>query len=509
MQEVIMENIQVTVEKGKPEAAKTGALLVGMFEKVKKTPVELSGLDKTVSGAVSRLISSGDFAGKMAQCVWLFPSEAPFKRLLVVGLGPREKFIAETFRRVIGHAAREVRRLKISDVAINLPESSDEKFPGQCDLARAAVEGFTLGAYQFRKYKSKNDDKNVIKKITVRTTGSAKEISAARSGADLGSIVAESVTLARDLANTPGNDLPPEALARVAKEQAKKWGLKCKVLGVSELKKLKMNGILAVGGGSSRPPCLAIIEYAPKGADAKKPPLVFVGKGITFDSGGISIKPAANMEQMKDDMSGAAAVLGVAIIAARRKWKRRLVCLMPMAENMPGSKAYRPGDVVITSSGVTVEVISTDAEGRMILSDALHYAGRFKPAAVIDVATLTGACVIALGHEAIGLMGKDQELIQRILNSGADAGEHAWQLPLWEEHDEYIKSDIADIKNAGGRAAGTITGAAFLARFAKDYKWAHLDIAGTAWSDREMSYKSKGATGAGVRILAEFGENFE
>ncbi len=506
--EETVEAIKISTLSGRPEDMRTGALLVGVFEKPKRTPKELKVLDKAAGGALERLIKSGDFSAKMGQCAWIYPSGATFKRLLAVGLGARDKFSPEAFRRAIGFAAREVRRIKSSDAVVALPEGSGADFPGVGDLARAAVEGFIMGAYKFLDYKSKTENSGKIKKFTIVSSAEGGELTRVRRGAEHGAVIAEAVTLARDLANTPGNDLPPEGVARVARIQARKYGLRCKVLGVPQLKRINMNALLAVGSGSSRPPRLVILEYRPKGAPTKKPPLMFVGKGITFDSGGISIKPSANMDQMKYDMSGAAAVMAALVVAARREWNRPVVGIMPCAENLPSAKAYRPGDVVKTASGIRVEVLNTDAEGRMVLSDALHYANRYKPAAVVDLATLTGACVIALGHEAMGLMSRDDDLADKILAVGEACGERAWRLPLWEEYNEQIKSDVADIKNVGGRAAGTITAGAFLARFAKDYKWAHLDIAGTAWNERDWAYRIKGAAGAGVRILAELGEKY-
>jgi len=276
---------------------------------------------------------------------------------------------------------------------------------------------------------------------------------------------------------------------------------------VPELKRLKMNAILAVGAGSSRPPRLVALEYN-GGAERKGLPVVLVGKGIAFDSGGISLKPPPDMERMKDDMSGAAAVLATIVAASRLKLKKHIVGLLACAENLPDSNAYRPGDVIRTASGVTVEVISTDAEGRMVLCDALHYARRYRPSAVVDIATLTGACIIALGYEALGLMANDDDLREALQAAGEGCGERSWPLPLWDEYDELMRSDVADLKNVGGRPAGTIVGGMFLKRFVKGLKWAHLDIAGVAWSEKEWAYKIKGPTGAGVRILTNFVEKF-
>jgi len=504
-----LQAVKVFVKDIRPEDAKAGALIVGLFEKTNSVPVHLKRVDDASSGCLGRFIKSGDFKGKSGKCAWLYPPGGPFGRLLVVGLGEVSKFDAEACRRAMGAAAGEVRRVKTPEAAVAMPVGKGKGFPGAAELVRAATEGFVMGAYQFLDFKSKVEEKSAIKSLTILCADTESRLASVRREAGTGLAVAEGVNLARDLVNTPGGDLPPEALAGEARKQARKYGLKCSVMGVMQLRKMKMNGILAVGSGSGRPPRLVTLEYKPKGDAGKKKPVVLVGKGITFDSGGISIKPSGGMDVMKYDMSGAAAALATAVVAARRGWKRPVTAILPLAENMPGPKAYRPGDVIKMASGARVEVISTDAEGRMILADALHYAKRFKPEAVVDIATLTGACTIALGHEAIGLMGNDPGLVRALLEAGEASGERAWQLPLWEEYEEQIKSDVADFKNAGGRPAGTITAGIFLKKFVGGMKWAHLDIAGTAWSDRDRAYRVKGATGAGVRILAKLGENFQ
>ncbi len=503
-----MQAIKVTVKDTRPQDVKAGTLIIGLFEKTKKLPADLKQVDKATSGYLERLVKSGDFKGKSGSCTWLYPPDAPFERLLVVGLGNATEFGPEAFRRAMGSAAREGRKMKTPRVAVALPVGEGKDFPQAAESAKAAVEGFVMGLYRFLEFKSKADNKNAIKDLAIVCPEKSSGLAAVRSEAGSGLAVAEGVNMARDLVNTPGGDLPPEALAREARKQARKYGLNCSVMGVAQLRKMKMNGILSVGSGSDRSPRLVTVEYRPKGDTRGKKPLALVGKGITFDSGGISIKPSGGMERMKYDMSGAAAALATAVVAARRNWKRPVVAILPLAENLPGPKAYRPGDVIKMASGTSVEVISTDAEGRMILADALYYAKKYKPEAVVDIATLTGAVTIALGREAVGLMGNDPELVKALFGAGDASGERAWQLPLWEEYEEQLKSDVADVKNAGGRPAGTITAGIFLKKFVGDMKWAHLDIAGTAWSERDWAYRVKGATGVGVRILAQLGENF-
>jgi leucyl aminopeptidase len=280
------------------------------------------------------------------------------------------------------------------------------------------------------------------------------------------------------------------------------YGIHCTILHQEELEKLGMGALLAVGQGSQHPPRMVVMEY--RGAGATEKPTALVGKGITFDTGGISLKPGANMEMMKQDMAGGAAVLGAMQAAAALKLPVNLVGLVPLAENMPDGRAYKPGDVVTTLSGLTVEINNTDAEGRLILCDALHYAHRFTPAAIIDLATLTGACVVALGHNATGAMGNDPKLLSALAGAGEATGERLWELPLWEEYGDLMKSDIADLKNAGGPHAGTISAGWFLKQFVGTHKWAHLDIAGTAWEDKGRHYLPKGATGVGVRLLVKY-----
>jgi leucyl aminopeptidase len=314
--------------------------------------------------------------------------------------------------------------------------------------------------------------------------------------------ICRGVKLARDLVSQPGNVVTPAYLADTARELAARHNLECRVYEYEELEKLGMNALLAVGRGSAEAPRLIVLEY--RGAVERSRPVVLVGKGITFDSGGISIKPGAGMEEMKTDMAGSAAVLGAMQAAAGLELPLNLVGIIPTAENMPDGKAYKPGDVVTSLSGTTIEITNTDAEGRLILCDALHFALQFRPAAMIDLATLTGACVVALGHEASGLMGNDRRLISSLKQAGERCGERVWELPLWDGYGEAMKSDIADLKNAGSRDGGSITAGWFLKQFVGSTRWGHLDIAGTAWVDKARPCSPKGATGVGVRLLIEY-----
>ncbi len=336
---------------------------------------------------------------------------------------------------------------------------------------------------------------------------------AARQAAHVGQVLADSQNLARDLSNQPANALPPAGLASAAEKMARECGLACRIFDVPELRKRKMGGILGVGQGSMHPPRLVLLEHnappkrrkAARRTTATRPTLCIVGKGITFDSGGISIKPAASMHEMKHDMSGAAAVVGAMRAVALLKLPLHVVGIIAAAENMPGSKAYRPGDVLETASGKTIEILNTDAEGRVVLADALHFARtEYSPQAIVDLATLTGACVVALGKWCSGLFVNNEDLAKRLIEAGESAGERLWQLPLWSEHRDAIRGQVADVKNTGGRDGGAITAAAFLSCFVDDTPWAHLDIAGTAWVDKGGPYQPHGATGVGVRLLLEW-----
>ncbi|MGK2905005.1 MAG: leucyl aminopeptidase, partial [Desulfuromonadales bacterium] len=315
-------------------------------------------------------------------------------------------------------------------------------------------------------------------------------------------IICRAVMLARDLVNAPGNVKSPVHLAEQARAAAEASTLQCIILGLKELTEEGFGALLGVAQGSKREPQLIILEH--RGGNKNDAPVALIGKGVTFDAGGISLKPPDKMDEMKMDMAGGAAVIGTMLAAALLRLPINLVGIVPAVENLPSGTAYRPGDILTSLSGQTIEVLNTDAEGRLILADALTYAKRYKPKLVIDLATLTGACIIALGHHATAVLGNDQKLVQLLLNAGEESGERLWQLPLWDVYDQQIKSDVADVKNTGGRPAGTITAAAFLKKFAKDFRWAHLDIAGTAWRDQDQPYIPKGGTGVGVRLLVAF-----
>ncbi|NJN67710.1 MAG: leucyl aminopeptidase [Chloroflexaceae bacterium] len=462
---------------------------------------------------IEALLEAGDFCGKAREMALLYPRGAlPARRVLLVGMGKRSDLTLDTVRQAAARAAQEAQRLKVADIALALPVPETVS---TASGAQAMVEGAELGTYRYLEYQSSPKPEETHQIETLRIVMEAnQDLEAARRGAAAGEAIARGVVLARDLCNTPGNHLTPTRLGEIAQDIGARCGFSVAVFGREELEQQGFGGLLAVSRGSAEPPRFIILDYPGDSCQKDKPDrdqetlptICLVGKGITFDTGGISIKPAANMDDMKMDMGGAAAVLGTLQVVSELRLPLRVVGLISAAENMPGASAYKPGDIITTLSGKTIEVLNTDAEGRIVLADALFYAHRYHPRALIDVATLTGAITIALGPHAIGMMGNHQPLADRFIQAGEATGERVWPLPLWEEYREMMKSEIADLKNIGGREAGSITAAAFLLAFVGDYPWVHLDIAGTVWMEKpsRMYYgKTKGVTGVGVRLLAQ------
>lgn len=456
---------------------------------------------KTMGGQVKRAMDKGEFSGKQDSLLPLHANNGGL--VLLVGLGKKEKFDTDGVRCFSGRAATAARDLGASSLAFGALPSP------VADGVQAMVEGAMLGLYKFAKYKSPpehHEKKHEISTLLFACP-SEKERGAFEKAVKVGLVVSETENFVRDVVNTPAKDATPTSVAEIAKEEAKKWGFKCKIFKGEELSALGCGALLGVSLGSAQPPRMVVLEYS----NGKKggAPIALVGKGITFDSGGLNIKtPSKYMETMKDDKAGALAVLGTFISAARLKLPVNLVGIMALTENMPGGRATKPGDVLKACNGKTIEVLNTDAEGRLVLADALAYVTKkYKPQVAVDLATLTGACIVALGTSASGLLGNDQELLDKIIAAGVKTHERAWQLPLWEEYGELLKSDIADVKNVVSNdagIAGTITGASFIANFVEPgVKWAHLDIAGTAFNDRESGYLGKGATGVGVRLLVQ------
>ncbi len=481
--------VRIGVKKAAPEKVVADLLAVGIFSG--EEPPE--GLANTARPA----LSSEDFTGKRGQTSLLYAGDdLAAQRLLLVGLGDRASFTPEKLRRTAATIARRARTLKAREVAfvLSAPEGSDLH-----GAARAAAEGAVLGLYRFEKYKTKSNEGAEPEGFDLVLGGSGDE-AAVSAGAEVGAKVASGAVLARDLANEPSNTATPEFLAERAREIGDRYGMTVTVLDRAGIEAEGLTGLATVGRSASNEPRFLVLEHR-KGGGGE--PVVIVGKAVTFDSGGISIKPTTGMEDMKFDMGGGAAVLGAMEAVGALDLPLNIVAIVPATENLPGGDAFKPGDVLTMSNGKTVEIITTDAEGRLILADALVYARRYEPAAVVDCATLTGACVIALGAHASGLMGNDEDLIAEVQTAGEATGERAWPLPLFEEYTEQIKGDTADIKNSGGRGGGALTAGAFLKEFA-DFPWAHLDIAGTAYGKKGNAYTAKGATGAPARLLIEF-----
>ncbi len=457
-------------------------------------PASLAALDSAAGGALARLYSSGDFAGKKDQVASVYPA-GPAARILLVGAGAAADASGRSLRRAAAVGGKRARLTGVADAVYYLaPEARGAV--SVADATQATAEGLMYGSWSFDALKLPPEEvKPLLERVEILAQGPDAE-----AGHTRGAAIGAAQALTRGLQILPSNTCTPSFLVGQAQDIAGRHKFGLTVLDLAAIEKEGMGALLAVGKGSAEDPRFIALEY--KGS--KDAPVVLVGKGVTFDTGGISIKPAERMEDMKYDMSGAAAVLGAFEALGRLRPKVHVIGLIPTAENMLSGTAYKPGDVVRAMSGKHIEVINTDAEGRLLLADALHYARRYNPACVLDIATLTGAVVSALGHTAAAVIGTDDALIEEIRRAGDRSGERVWQLPLWEEFRDLIKSDIADVKNSGGRPAGTITAAWFLREFAEGYPWAHLDIAGTAYTQREDAGSVKGPTGMGVRLFAEF-----
>ena len=494
--------MKVRVEKGNLIKFDYETVVVCHFEDGRKLAGDVALLDRSSGGLIREVIDRGDFEGKLYQISVIYTRGAvPAARILMVGLGKKKAFDLEKLRGVYSKAARRVRELSLKGFATSLNQGiinqSLEK------ITEAVVEGVLLGLYQFTDYKTVEREKIRELKEFVIVEEDDNSFEIIKAGAKRAEVISGAVCFARDLVSTPGNDMTPTVLAGRAGEIARIKNVNLKVLDTGEMEEFGMNALLGVARGSDEPPKFIILEY--NGGKKGDKVIALVGKGITFDSGGISIKPSANMDEMKTDMAGGAAVMGAIKAASGLKIPLNVVGLIPAAENLPGGRAYKPGDILRSMSGQTIEIKNTDAEGRLILSDALAYAGRYKPSAIIDIATLTGACIVALGDNVIGMMGTDVKLKKRITDAAEATGERLWELPLWEEYHELIKSDVADFTNTGeGRAGGTITAAVLLSKFVGDYPWVHLDIAGPAWIKKDKPYIPKGASGVGVRLFVQF-----
>lgn len=490
-------------------AARREPLLLGVTEG-KTLPPWAASWPADLKKAVQDLLASKRFQGKLNE-TFLLPVGRRW--VVLVGAGKKEELTLEKVRQAAGTASRRMLAAGFDTFArglVQVPGASAEQ------AAQAVTEGTILGTYRFTELKNVSRDEKKELKSVVLVAPTARDAAAAKRGVQRGQVIAGAVCWSRDLVNRPSNRLTPTIMANEAKQAARRFGFRCTVLDPAAQRRLGMNALLGVARGSHEPSRFMVLEYRGRAAGSKKPalssskgPLVFLGKGITFDSGGISIKPSEKMELMKYDMAGGAAVLGAFRAIAALKLPVHVIGLVPATENLPGGSAQKPGDVVRALGGKTIEVINTDAEGRLVLADALGYAKRYKPAAMVDLATLTGACVVALGQHCMGLMTNNPKWAGQVKAAAARTSERAWELPLWPEYTEAVKSDIADVKNVGDGKAGTITAAAFLKEFAGDTPWVHLDIAGVAWADAGKGYQPKGATGVGVRLLTELASQWK
>lgn len=469
-------------------------------------------IGNTLSKVVPRfedVLDIEDFKGKEGEVLALYPDgKMAASKVLLIGMGEVKYLSLEKYRRCGSLAVKRGRGTGIKTIGIMLPDAATMGADPQHsveDIVRALAEGAILGSYKYDKYLTDRKHKeSSARELTIFSTGKQDERVLKKILTET-KVICESVFTARNLANAPGNEIYPESLAAFAEESGKRHGFSVRSWEKDEILQAGFGGLMAVSSGSARPPRFVIMEYSPGKKDVET--IVLVGKGVTFDSGGISIKPAAGMAEMKMDMAGAAAVIGTMECVSRLKLPVSVIGLVPTTENMPGAAAFRPGDIVTHYGGKTSEIDNTDAEGRLILADALAYAVTFQPDAVIDLATLTGACVVALGQHAAGMMGNDDELIGQLKVAGDTTYERVWQLPLYDEYEKQIKSDVADVKNVGGRWAGAITAGWFLKKFIGDYRWVHLDVAGTAMLDEAQPYSPRGGSGYGVRLLTQFLKN--
>jgi leucyl aminopeptidase len=486
-----MTAVAFDTRAGDPARAATPLLVVALPTEP-AMPRALAALDKKYGGALARAIRRKDFQGNRDEALLLLGAGTGPERVLLVGTGTADRVKGLT--RAATLAGRRAQALGVGRLCFWAADLEGEALEG-------VIVGLSLGSWEFRELHAPLPAAKRRKPLTAATIH-VPNVRSAAVALRAGVAVAEGQRLARRLAMLPGNICTPEYLARTARDIAKRHKLAVKVFGRPEMKRLRMGSLLAVAQGTSQDPKLIVLEY--KGGRRGEAPVALVGKGLCFDSGGISIKPAQGMELMKFDMSGAAGVLGAMEAIARLRPKVNVVALVGSTTNMVSGEAMKPGDVVRASNGKTIEIQNTDAEGRMVLADVLTYAQRYKPQAVVDAATLTGACVIALGNTTVGVMGNDQAVVDEVLRAGQRGGEVGWQLPLFEEYKELLKSDVADMRNIGGRGAGTITAALFLAEFAEGMPWVHLDVAGTAYSETDLVVMPKGPTGTPVRTFVEF-----
>ncbi|MCG2578352.1 leucyl aminopeptidase [Dechloromonas sp. XY25] len=489
--------MEFSIKSGSPEKQRSACVVVGVFESRKLTlPAEL--LDNASGGYISDIVRRGDMEGKAGSTLLLHNVPSTLcDRVLLIGLGKEKEFREKEFAGAVRTAVKVLNETGAFDATLFLTELQVRKHSITWRVRQTVVAALDA-TYKFDQFKSKKEEiRRPLRKLTI-SVERRNELAPAEEGLQQGLAIAEGVALTKTLGNLPPNVCHPTYLAEQAQSMAKALQVDCEILERADMEKLGMHSLLAVARGSHQPPKLIVLSY--KGAKTNEKPIVLVGKGVTFDTGGISLKPGADMDEMKYDMCGAASVLGTMQAVARMALPINLTVVVPATENMPGGNATRPGDIVTSMSGQTIEILNTDAEGRLILCDALTYAERFEPDTVIDVATLTGACVVALGQVATGLFANKDALARDLQDAGNEANDRAWHMPLWDDYQDLLKSPFADMANIGGRYGGAISAACFLSRFTKKFDWAHLDIAGTAWK----SGADKGATGRPVPLLTHY-----
>src|SRR4051812_17634122 len=489
--------MEFSIKTGSPEKQRSGCIVAGVWGG-RKFSAAARALAQAASGYIAWVLETGDLEGALGKTLLLHKvKNLPADRILLVGLGRERDFGEGAYRAAVTSAAKALKGTGATDATFCLADLPLKKRDIAWKVEQAVV-AFMDGAYRFDRLKSKPADKAKGLKKVVMQLSRKGDLQEAETAAERAFAIAEGMALAKDLGNLPGNHCTPTYLADQAVELGKRHGIKVEVFDTKGIEKLGMGSFLAVAQGSKQPPRFIVLEH--RGGKKDEAPVVLVGKGVTFDTGGISIKPAAEMDEMKFDMCGAASVLGTMKAVALLKLPINVVGAIPATENMPGGNAIKPGDIVTTMSGQTVEILNTDAEGRLILCDALTYVERYKPAAVVDIATPTRAMAIPLGHVASGLFANSDPLARELVQAGDDGWDRAWHLPMWDDYQEGLKSNFADFPNIASRAGGSITAACFLSRFTKNYAWAHLDIAGTAWK----SGAEKGATGRPVGLLTHF-----
>jgi leucyl aminopeptidase len=489
--------MEIKVIAGDITKVEAGAIILGWFEGVKRPDGDLAVVDEALGGAISQLVNQGEIKGKLREVTIVHSlGKLPTARVVVLGLGKKEDLFLDRVRMAVGEACRLLPQKGLSDAA-TVALGAGVGGMGLDGIAQAVTEGALLGAYSFRRHMTGEAEHGELKRLTI--VADKTKLPVLEQGSAKGRILAEATKLARDMVNEPANYMTPSNMAETATSLAKSYGLELEVLEREQMQKLGMGALLGVTQGSRQPPKFIVLRY--QGGDSAQVDLALVGKGITFDAGGISIKPSEGMGEMKGDMAGGAAVMAALSAIARLKPRLNVIALVPCMENLPSGEALKPGDVLTAMNGKTIEIISTDAEGRLTLADALSYASKLGAGCIIDVATLTGSCHIALGDDCSGVFGNNQELVDKLIAASAVAGELMWQLPMYEQAKEQLKSEVADIKNVGGKWGGAITAAHFLAEFVGNTPWVHVDIAGTSLSEKERGYIGKGATGVAVRTL--------